>query len=248
VFQDGWNALGATPVPPTVDRTVVLVFMRTSLRHFFIKFPSLGLKLWRQLAAAAAFRLSEWRLARSPRHFADWLPPLRSPLVTVSRLLFAAQRASVLRTAAESLEVETGASCFLATLPLQVLERLAGYLDLKTVQPFAQIWQRNAVDGAGMLLVLEGVVHTRGDGGDGGDGGGGGGELEEGLAESCLDDHEAAALATPRPATTHMATHEAGALVNKRYLPFTVSPPAVFGASGHLEAVCSHGRDPSSAC
>lgn len=207
VFQDGWNALGATPLPPTVNRTVVLVFMRTSLRHFFIKFPSLGLKLWRQLASAAAFRLTEWRSVRSPGNFADRLPPLPSPMVTVSRLLFAAQRASVLRTATESLEVETGAACFLATLPLQVLDRLAVYLDLKTVQPFAQIWQRNTMDTACMLLVLEGALHTRGDGGRVCE------EEEQGLAVSCSVDHEAPAPATPRPATIYTATHEAGALV-----------------------------------
>jgi len=90
VFQDGWNALGATPVT-TTGRTVLLVFMRTSLRHFFIKFPSLGLKLWRQLASAAASRLTQWRASRSPTDFADRLPPLPSPLVAVSRLLFTAQ-------------------------------------------------------------------------------------------------------------------------------------------------------------
>ena len=95
-----------------------------------------------------------------------------------------------------------------------MLERLAGYLDLKTVQPFAQVWQRHTVDSACMLLVLEGAVQTRGGGGGGDVGGGGEEEEEEGFAEGSSVEHEAPAPATPRPATAHTATHEAGALVS----------------------------------
>jgi hypothetical protein len=107
----------------------------------------LGLKLWRQLAAAATARLTAWRLAASPA-WGERLPPLPAvPLVTITQLLAAAQR-----------DDATGG--FLSALPPHVVERLASCLELTRAAAGSPLWRRRGVDVAFMLVVVEGAVHT----------------------------------------------------------------------------------------